>query len=127
MTPICKAGEHDRCAGWHTAKEPYGPCRCRCHRSQSQRQQDYDGPFHTWFGLSYSSYLVVPRRVLQSMPAEWQRQMIALLDQVRETLDVDDAPGAYWVRAREGNRFVPDPYREYRRAPLVPLRKARAA
>ena len=40
-----------------------------------------DEPVHDFFGLSYASYLVLPRLVMQSMPVEWQRQMVALLEE----------------------------------------------
>ena len=30
-TGVCRGGAHDRCAGWHTAQEPYSPCECSCH------------------------------------------------------------------------------------------------
>ncbi|EFC79182.1 hypothetical protein FrEUN1fDRAFT_7713, partial [Parafrankia sp. EUN1f] len=31
---------------------------------------------HTWFGLSYSNYLVLPRSLLQSMPDRWQEPFV---------------------------------------------------
>lgn len=37
---------------------------------------------HTWFGLSYSNYLVLPRTLLQSMPDTWQQHFVALLDEL---------------------------------------------
>lgn len=72
-------------------------------------------PVHVWFGLSYSNYLVIPRSVLQSMPQQWQARFVALLEQIPEVLDVETAPSDYWVRAREGGRFVTDPFRGYER------------
>lgn len=41
---------------------------------------------HTYFGLSYANYLVVPRSILQSMPDEWQGKMASLLEEMRDTL-----------------------------------------
>jgi hypothetical protein len=38
-------------------------------------------PVHEFFGLSYSNYLVLPRVVMQSMPIEWQRDMVELLEE----------------------------------------------
>lgn len=32
-----------------------------------------------WFGLSYASYLVLPRVVMEAMPEEWQDKMADLL------------------------------------------------
>lgn len=46
-----------------------------------------EDPIHLWFGLSYASYLVVPRTVLQSMPHDWQSRLIALMDEMNETID----------------------------------------
>lgn len=39
---------------------------------------------HTWFGLSYANYLVVPRTLLQSMPDEWQTRFVACLNELNE-------------------------------------------
>jgi len=41
-------------------------------------------PIHEWFELSYSSYLVIPRSVLQSLPVEWQKKFVALLGEAQE-------------------------------------------
>lgn len=34
---------------------------------------------HGWFGLSYASWLTMPRVLMQEMPDEWQGRMAALL------------------------------------------------
>jgi hypothetical protein len=39
----------------------------------------YAQDIHTWFGLSYANYLVLPRTLLQSMPAEWQHRFVGCL------------------------------------------------
>jgi hypothetical protein len=41
-----------------------------------------NGPIHQWFSLSYSNYLVLPRTLLQSMPAEFQERMVACLEEL---------------------------------------------
>ena len=88
---------------------------------------DCDLDFTYWFGLSYASYLAVPRSVLEAMPEEWQHKMTALLDEMNATLDwasfypegvvltvqPRDKKGHYWR----------DPLRDYRR-PLPIPRKA---
>lgn len=38
-------------------------------------------PIHGWFGLTYANYLVIPRLALQEMPLDWQRRMVALLEE----------------------------------------------
>jgi len=74
-----------------------------------------DEPVHNWFQLSYSSYLVLPRSVLQSMPVEWQRDFIDLIRKVQRTLEVDGMPN-YRVRATDSNgKFVYDPFCDYQR------------
>jgi hypothetical protein len=51
--------------------------------------KDYENeerPFHLWFGLSYCSYLVLPRLLLDYMPKKWQVEMINLLDQIPDNI-----------------------------------------
>jgi hypothetical protein len=79
-------------------------------------------PVHHWFGLSYSSYLVIQRSLLEAMPIEWQAKLIALLEEARETFDTDKIPSEFMVRAKTGGRFVRDPFREYRRPEEIPRR-----
>lgn len=76
---------------------------------------DVAEPIHEWFELTYSNYLVVPRSMLQSMPVHWQEQFVRMLEQVKEVLDVDDAPSSYTVKAREGGKFIKDPYADYQK------------
>lgn len=47
-----------------------------------ERHQRLDGPIHTWFGLTYSNYLVLHRSMMQSMPADWQTRAVALFDEL---------------------------------------------
>lgn len=52
------------------------------------------GPIHGWFGLTYASYLVQPRVLLQSMPIEWQERMVACLEELDAAFaHVERAPG----------------------------------
>lgn len=39
----------------------------------------------TWFGLSYASWLTLPRSMMHEMPDEWQRKMADLLYEFDET------------------------------------------
>lgn len=78
-----------------------------------------------WFGLTYASYLVIPRALLCGMPEEWQTKMAALLDEMRETYDADAIGDKYTVKLRgPGGRFISDPYSNYRRPPPLPYKKA---
>ncbi len=56
-------------------------------------------PVHEWFGLTYSSYQVLPRVLMQSMPVAWQRQMVGLLEQLRDAFSHLEQAGAYDVQA----------------------------
>ena len=71
---------------------------------------------HNWFELSYAQYLTVPRSVLQSMPSEWQRKFVALLEEMDETIDWRPKEGRYWVRLKDSKgRYVADPLMDYER------------
>lgn len=70
-----------------------------------------------YFGLSYANYLVLPRAVLQSMPADWQARLVALLEEIGGTIAEEWQPaGGYRVLALdEGGKFTADPYSDYER------------
>ena len=77
---------------------------------------DEDDYIHNWFGLTYANYLVLPRSILQSMDAEWQKKMVNLLndleDKMREEY-LQDMPD-YSVNAKDSNgKYIKDPYRYY--------------
>jgi hypothetical protein len=54
---------------------------------------------HTWFGLSYANYLVLPRTLLQSMPLWWQHRLTAMLDDLDEAFAHVPRAEAYQVTA----------------------------
>lgn len=56
---------------------------------------------HSMFGLTYASYLVLPRTLLQSMPDEWQRDFVALLSQYHAATGDVEQPEVYEVTAGE--------------------------
>lgn len=45
---------------------------------------------HTWWSLSYASFLVLPRVLMQEMSNEWQEKMAELLEEYDETFDTGD-------------------------------------
>jgi hypothetical protein len=82
-----------------------------------------DSHVHTWFGLTYSSYLVIPRSLLQAMPPEWQANFVRLLREMRVAVEfmqpIDDN---YTVSLRDvRGRFVKDPLAEYRHSQVPAL------
>ena len=36
---------------------------------------EYNLDLSNWFGLSYASFLTLPRVLMEAMPEEWQRKM----------------------------------------------------
>jgi hypothetical protein len=77
-----------------------------------------DTPVHDAFGLTYSAYFCVPRLALQSMPVEWQRQFVALVEQLPDT-------PTYSVHLRDKRgRFLEDPLADYRRGDFAELTRS---
>ena len=71
-------------------------------------------PVWDWFGLTYSSYFVMPRLALQSLPIDWQKRFVALMQEA-EAMGME-TPDDYEVRRRDAHgRFIDDPWRDYRR------------
>ncbi len=58
-----------------------------------------DDAVHRWFGLSYANYLVLPRTLLQSMPAEWQRRFVGCLEELDAAFAGEDRADSYEVVA----------------------------
>jgi hypothetical protein len=75
-------------------------------------------PIHGWFGLTYASYLVLPRSVLQSLPVDIQAQFVDALEAIRNHLYPAHVPvdGVYSVTLRDSQgRFMKDPLCDYER------------
>ena len=90
----------------------------------------HDGPIHLWFNLTYASYLVISRVLLQSMPVEWQARFVACLEEVRQAFpeEADATPNyAVFVRGDNGRLSVErEEMRNYRRNMLpfpIPTQK----
>lgn len=84
------------------------------------------GPAHQAFGQSRAAYFVVPRRTLQSMPAEWQERFVSLIAEAKATLTADGFPTYQVTRLNDG-RYANDPHRRYRHTGPLPQRPAGAA
>jgi len=59
------------------------------------------GPVHQYFGLSYSSNLVLPRVLMQSMPLEWQHRMVSVLRDFDTAFEGVERPAEYEVKPVE--------------------------
>ncbi|HHN8377407.1 TPA: hypothetical protein ACRRXV_002335 [Morganella morganii] len=81
-----------------------------------------------WFGLSYASFLVLPRVLMHEMPTEWQTKMAALLHEYDETFDTSSVCHSVIVSAKDkNNRFMKMPkyirnYRHPERDEIAKLR-----
>lgn len=77
---------------------------------------------HTWFGLSYSNYLVLQRALMESMPEDWQDRFVKLLEEMEEYYGYPDIPSRFMVKVRarkDDGSFIPDPVPHYRHAPKL--------
>jgi hypothetical protein len=73
---------------------------------------------HNWFELSYASYLVIPRSILQSADPEWQRNFVFLLRKLGQKYKCpEDDNTTYSVNLRDDDtgRFIKDPLCDYQR------------
>lgn len=77
---------------------------------------DGNEPIHEWFGLTYASYLVLRRSVLQSAPVLLQRRLVAVLNELHDLFGSEAFEGDFTVQVRnDSGRFVEDPYADYER------------
>ena len=75
-----------------------------------------DTPVHDAFGLTYASFFVVPRVILEAMPVEWQEGFVDLIDEMNDTFEWE--PDIQMdVQFRKNGKFVgvPEYVRNYRR------------
>lgn len=69
---------------------------------------------HTWFSLTYSSYLVLPRLMLSSMPLEWQYKFVELLEEMENSIELETGYTSYYsIQYKVNGKFATDPYRDY--------------
>ncbi len=87
---------------------------------------DASEPIHDFFGLSYASYLVLPRTLLQSCSRETQVALVAALERVREEEcanrreywpDNDQCDAEIVVKLKDSatGRFIKDDLADYQR------------
>lgn len=76
---------------------------------------------HQFFGLSYASWLVLPRAVLQAMPGPRQHRLTDLLEELEQATseaDLQVEPPGYHVQAvDEAGKFIKWDLPAYRYAP----------
>ena len=74
-------------------------------------------PIHNVFGLTYASWFVCPRVILEAMSVEWQKQFIDLIAELNEQFDWEPDDCIVEIRFRKDGKFVkvPEYYNNYRR------------
>jgi hypothetical protein len=69
-----------------------------------------------WFGLSYASFLTLPRVLMHEMPDDWQGKMADLLEEYDATFDTSSLPNTTVRAVREGKLVeMPEFFKKYRR------------
>jgi hypothetical protein len=61
--------------------------------------------WHT-FGLSYASWLVMPRVMMHAMPDEWQGKMAALIDEFHDEFNWPEDLGDVMVSCRVNGKIA---------------------
>lgn len=82
---------------------------------------------HDYFGLTYASYQVLPRVLMQEMPEDWQRRFVELMREADDLFEWPKSGSGYVVQLRDERtgRFVHDPLSRYRRPDWQAVEKAR--
>jgi hypothetical protein len=80
-----------------------------------------------WFGLSYASFLTLPRVLLEAMPFEWQDRMADLLNEYNEAFPNQPDIGTR-VQVTQDGKLIRTPewlinYRRPNREAIDNLRK----
>lgn len=80
-----------------------------------------------WFGLSYASFLTLPRVLMHEMPDEWQSKMAALLDEYREVFPNQPDIGSRVQITNLSGKFIacPDWLKNYRHPDLEAIEQLR--
>jgi hypothetical protein len=77
-----------------------------------------------WFGLSYASWLTLPRVLMCQMPDEWQGQMAKLLNEIQEKFYPLELETRVSVVKNKRLTMVPSWIRDYRHPDLEAIAAA---
>jgi len=79
-----------------------------------------------WFGLSYASFLTLPRVLMHEMPEEWQDKMTDLLEEFGETFPNQPNIGTRVQATKDGKLIkFPEWIINYRRPDKEQINKLR--
>lgn len=62
-----------------------------------------------FFGLSYASWLTLPRVMMHEMPDDWQARMAVLLHEFDDIYNWPESIDRLTVSVKRGNKFAPMP------------------
>lgn len=65
-------------------------------------------PLSQWWGLSYATWLTLPRVLMEAMPEDWQARMGALLKEYDAAYPSQPDLGTH-IRVSQGGKLVPCP------------------
>jgi hypothetical protein len=68
-----------------------------------------DDDLWTWFGLSYASWLTMPRVLMHEMPNEWQKKMAKLLKEWDDYYNFNDLNLGTRVQITKNNKLIKTP------------------
>lgn len=92
---------------------------------ESIRDEEHREDVSLFFSLSYASYLVLPRLVMEGMPGTWQEKFVALLNECGDRFGHAYGSNQYKVKLRDGHGgFGADPLADYRRGRIPPKPEA---
>lgn len=79
--------------------------------SNAQLIFESNNPLWNWFGLSYASWLTLPRVLMHEMPTDWQRKMAELLHEWDDTWDYGKMEGIPYVSFKdEAGKYMHIPF-----------------
>ena len=80
-----------------------------------------------WFGLSYASWLTLPRVLMHEMPDDWQEQMAQLLEEFDREFPDWNGQQLYVTAKKSNGRFakLPQALCQYRRPMRSEIEKLR--
>lgn len=80
----------------------------------------FEPPSDYFFGLTYASWLAIPRLSLQEMPPKWQAKFFALIEEARDNYGLKIPENLHIMRTGANNRFVDNRHwNNYRRGTVA--------
>lgn len=69
---------------------------------------EHEEDLQSWFGLSYASFLTMPRVLMESMPSDWQKKMAKLLFEYNNSFPNQPDIGTR-VQITQHGKLIPTP------------------